>query len=80
MFKVVVGCYEQIVIGYNVTIDSTEKGFFLSQERQFSDHSHFGCVKCVASNDLLVVSGSSDESLSLYNMKTNSDLGPLQVW
>ena len=82
MFKVVVGCYEQIVLGYHVTIlkSDTENHVSLEYEQQFSDHSHLGCIRCVASNNLLVVSGSSDESLSIFNMKTNSDLGPLQVF
>ena len=81
MFKVVVGCYEQIVLGYSVAIKEKDNGksFFLQHEQQFSDHSHLGCIRCVASNNLLVVSGSTDESMSIFNMKMNTDLGPLQV-
>ena len=81
MFKIVVGCYEQIVLGYNVVIERENKKrtICLRYEQQFSDHSHLGCIRCVASNNLLVVSGSTDETLSIFHMKRNTDMGPLQV-
>jgi len=81
MFKVIVGCYEQIVLGYTVLINISDKedNIFLQYEQQFSDHSHLGCIRCIASNNFVVASGSTDESLSLFNMKSNTDLGPLQV-
>ena len=83
MFKIIVGCYEQFLLGYKVNIvkesDNDESNFALQFQREFSDHSNLGCIKCVASNDVLVASGSSDESITLYDMKTSCDLGPLQV-
>ena len=79
MFKIIVGCYEQFIIGYTVNITQNNGKLSLKSERQFCDHTHLGCVKCVASNNTFVVSGSTDEAINIFNMKVNCDYGPLQV-
>lgn len=79
MFKLVVGCYEQFVIGYTVNVSQENDKLLFKSEKQFSDHTHLGCVKSVASNNIFVVSCSTDETINIFDMKANTDYGPMQV-
>jgi protein MAK11 len=47
-------------------------------EASFTDHSHAGCVKCVAiSHKGVLASGSTDETIRLLDIKRNKELGSL---
>ena len=44
----------------------------------FSDHSHIGGVKAMAiSNKGMLATGSTDETIKLFNLVKNKDLGSL---
>jgi len=77
MFRIIVGCYEQLVIGYTVTSKKTNNE--LQMEPYFSDHSQTGCIKCLAAGSRYIASGSSDETICLYDMHLGEELGCLQV-
>lgn len=47
-------------------------------EATFSDHSHTGSIRAVAINeDGFLASGSSDETIRLFNLKKNTEVGCL---
>jgi len=47
-------------------------------EQRFTDNSHTGCVKCVnISSKGVLASGSTDETIRLFNLKRRTELGSL---
>ena len=44
---------------------------------KFTDNSHIGYVKTIAANRTFLATGSTDETIHLYNVKTNRELGAL---
>lgn len=44
----------------------------------FTNHSHCGSIRSVATCKQFLASGSTDESIRLYNLKTRSEYGFLQ--
>ncbi|CAD5112121.1 DgyrCDS1362 [Dimorphilus gyrociliatus] len=72
--EIIVGTYEELLLAYNL-VDS-DKGFTLQQS--FTNHNHTGCIKClnVSKNDILV-SGSTDETIQLINLKSRKETGSL---
>lgn len=73
MLKIVIGCYEQMLLGYNVV--KTEDGYETNLD--FTDHSHTGCIKTVAVGKNFLASGSTDEIIYLFNLKKNKEEGAL---
>nr|CAB3264637.1 p21-activated protein kinase-interacting protein 1-like [Phallusia mammillata] len=76
MLKIVVGCYEQIVLGY--TIKPGSDGESLESSPYFTDHSQKGCIKCASAGGRYVATGSTDETICLYDMQKGTELGTLQ--
>lgn len=77
MLKIVTGCYEQLVMGFTIQLGNGEKGLEYSSD--FTDHSQTGCIKCVAAGSRYVATGSTDETICLYDMLEDLELGTLQV-
>ncbi|CAH1253630.1 PAK1IP1 [Branchiostoma lanceolatum] len=71
--EVVVGCYEQMLLGFRLVVGEEE----CKLEPTFTDNSHTGCVKAVASGGHVLASGSTDETIHLYNMESRTELGTL---
>lgn len=69
--EIIVGTYEELLIGYRVK--NKDDSYFL--EQSFTNHSHCGSVRSVASRDRYLASGSSDETIKLFNMKTRCEIG-----
>lgn len=63
-----------MLLGYNVRYNSDEE---LEVEPSFTDHSHTGCVKTIASTRNVLVSGSTDERICLFDIETNQEMGIL---
>ncbi|XP_078489173.1 p21-activated protein kinase-interacting protein 1-like [Ciona intestinalis] len=79
MFKIVVGCYEQLVIGYTVNIKKGEdEDLTFTYETSFTDHAQTGCIKCLSSGKSYVAAGSTDETICLYDLNEGKELGFLQ--
>lgn len=57
--QLVIGSYEQMLLGYNIR---EIKGEF-ECEPTFTDHTHTGCIKTLASTETVLASGSTDERI-----------------
>ena len=44
---------------------------------KFTDNSHIGYIKAIAASPSFLASGSTDETIHLYNLRTNTELGTL---
>nr|ADO28286.1 p21-activated protein kinase-interacting protein 1-like [Ictalurus furcatus] len=71
--ELIVGSYEQIVFGYRVCPGEEEWRL----EPVFTHHAHVACLSAVAANEQFVATGSKDETIQLYNMKTRTEHGAL---
>lgn len=75
--KIIAGCYERTVLGFDVVENANEEEAKFELRPTFTDNSHTGCVKVLACNDTYLASGSTDETVHLYNLVTNTDVGSL---
>ncbi|XP_046660560.1 p21-activated protein kinase-interacting protein 1-like [Homalodisca vitripennis] len=73
-FEVIVGTYEEFVLGYQFLLEDGIKG---ELTQTFATHSHRASVRAVASCGKLVVSGGADETINIYNMFTRKESGML---
>ncbi|XP_046460278.1 p21-activated protein kinase-interacting protein 1-like [Daphnia pulex] len=73
--EVLVGTYEEFNLGFRLT-KNPEGG--LSFVPSFTNHSHCGSIRSVATCKQFLASGSTDESIRLFNLKTRSEYGFLQ--
>ncbi|CAN8002524.1 unnamed protein product [Ixodes hexagonus] len=74
VFDVILGTYEEFVLGY--TLEKQGKGKY-SLRQTFTNHSHLGSVRCVAASGKFVATGSADETVRLFNMRTRCEMGTL---
>jgi len=73
--EIVVGTYEELLLGFRL---EREIDFKYRLEASFTDHSHMGCIRTVAiSRQGILASGSSDEMIRIYNLRTRSEMGAL---
>lgn len=72
--EVIVGSYEQVVFGYRVCPAAGQEW---GLEPVFTHHAHTACLSTVASNEQFVATGSKDETVQLYNMRTRTEHGAL---
>lgn len=73
--EVIVGTYEELTLGYRLKKESEETQKFTSS---FTDHSHTASVKTVAiSSNGIAATGSSDESIKLFNLRKRVEIGTL---
>ncbi|XP_074642593.1 p21-activated protein kinase-interacting protein 1-like [Tubulanus polymorphus] len=76
MVEVVAGCYEELTLAYKLFSENLNKEWKL--EPSFTDHSHTGCVKALAiSPKGVLATGSSDETIKLFNVRKRVELGSL---
>lgn len=72
--EIVVGSYEQVLFGYSLSSSEDEAKLKLS----FTDKSHCASVRALAvSSNRLLASGSADETIQLFNLKTRQEAGTL---
>jgi len=74
----VVGSYEQMLLGYDL-LNNGKTGEDVQIEAQpaFTDHSHTGYVKTIASSNSILASGSTDERICLFNIVQKEEMGIL---
>ncbi|XP_076826214.1 p21-activated protein kinase-interacting protein 1-like [Brachyhypopomus gauderio] len=70
---VVVGSYEQIVLGYQVCPGEEE----WRVDPVFTHHAHTASLSVVAASEQFIATGSKDETIQLYNTKTRTEHGTL---
>jgi len=73
--EILVGTYEDFILGYKLTTNS-EGG--LKFTPSFTNHSHCGSIRAVAASRRFLASGSSDECIRLFCLKTRGEHGFLQ--
>ncbi|KAH8037405.1 hypothetical protein HPB51_009960 [Rhipicephalus microplus] len=74
VFDVIIGTYEEFLLGY--ALHKGRDGQF-SLQQFFTNHSHLGSVRCVTAGGKFVASGSVDETVRLFNMRSRSEMGSL---
>jgi len=74
MFTVVVGTYEHSVIAYHANWNEENE---LELKMIFAHPSHLGYVTSLASNANYLASGSTDESVKVYDLKNKKEIGTL---
>uniref|UniRef100_A0A4W4EX15 Anaphase-promoting complex subunit 4 WD40 domain-containing protein n=1 Tax=Electrophorus electricus TaxID=8005 RepID=A0A4W4EX15_ELEEL len=67
------GSYEQILFGYRVCPGQQEWRI----EQVFTHHAHTASLSAVAASEQFIATGSRDETIQLYNMKTRTEHGSL---
>nr|XP_034184392.1 p21-activated protein kinase-interacting protein 1-like [Osmia lignaria] len=72
-FEIVVGTYEQYLLGYKVDNIVNE----YKMERTFATHNHTSSVRSVANNKYYLASGGADDSIYLYDMRYRIESGRL---
>ncbi|XP_015109553.1 p21-activated protein kinase-interacting protein 1-like, partial [Diachasma alloeum] len=73
LFEVIIGTYEQFLLGYKV--EKVDKKCKL--ERSFATHSHLASIRTVAARKHYLASGGADDSIYLYDMKQRTEAGKL---
>uniref|UniRef100_A0A0N8DXS6 p21-activated protein kinase-interacting protein n=1 Tax=Daphnia magna TaxID=35525 RepID=A0A0N8DXS6_9CRUS len=73
--EVLVGTYEEFNLGFRLQ-RNVEGGLIFVPS--FTNHSHCGSIRSVATCKQFLASGSTDESIRLFNLKTRSEYGFLQ--
>ncbi|RZC37527.1 p21-activated protein kinase-interacting protein 1-like [Asbolus verrucosus] len=66
-FEVVVGSYEEFLLGYNFTSKSGE----LAQS--FAAHDHAASIRCVALSGHYLASGGADDRIFIYDLKSRKE-------
>ncbi|XP_003739050.1 p21-activated protein kinase-interacting protein 1-like [Galendromus occidentalis] len=73
-FELVFGTYENFVVGYSFRRLQDD---LFTLEQSFASPSHIASVRAVSSGGKFLASGSSDETIQLYNMRTRKEMGSL---
>ncbi|CAL1265434.1 unnamed protein product [Larinioides sclopetarius] len=73
LLEIVIGTYEKYLLGYKLQMNQDQ--FVLKPS--FTTEAHLQPVKCVAASDKFLASGSVDETIQLFNMKTRQEVGAL---
>ncbi|CAG0900352.1 unnamed protein product [Darwinula stevensoni] len=71
--EVIIGSYEEFIFGYKVKEKNGKLQFVLS----FTNHSHCGSIRSIAATKTFLASGSTDESIHLFNLEKRSEFGSL---
>lgn len=71
--EIIVGTYEEIIIGY--TVEKENNKYVLHQS--FTNHTHCGSIRTLAISDRYVASGSTDETVKLFNLRSRTEVGSL---
>ncbi|XP_029179675.2 p21-activated protein kinase-interacting protein 1-like isoform X2 [Acropora millepora] len=73
--EVILGTYEQVLVGFDVLEGDGELEYKLKPK--FAEKEHAGCIKCAANNGKILATGSSDETIRLFNLKDHREIGAL---
>lgn len=72
-FEIVVGTYEQYLLGYKVSNVVNE----YKLDKSFATHSHLASIRSVASNKHYLASAGADDSVYLYDLRNRTECGRL---
>ncbi|XP_014675570.1 PREDICTED: p21-activated protein kinase-interacting protein 1-like [Priapulus caudatus] len=73
--ELIVGTYEELLLGYRVNSGSNG----VTIEPSFTNNAHTGCIKTVAvsPNQVYLVSGGTDETIKIHDLVSRKDYGSL---
>ncbi|XP_011500762.1 PREDICTED: p21-activated protein kinase-interacting protein 1-like [Ceratosolen solmsi marchali] len=71
--EVIVGTYEQFLLGY--TVDDVVNEY--KMEQSFATRSHFASIRSVASNKSYLASAAADDTVCLFDMNSRMESGKL---
>ncbi|XP_014207090.1 p21-activated protein kinase-interacting protein 1-like [Copidosoma floridanum] len=71
--EVVVGTYEQFLLGY--TVDDVVNKY--KMEQSFAMHSHLASIRSVASSKHYLASAAADDTVCLYDLRSRAESGKL---
>lgn len=85
--ELIVGSYNHVLFGFEVIESSTKEEIAsesistseteLQFKPRFTDQGHAGCIKSVACNGRYLASGSTDETIRLFDMRKHVEIGTL---
>ncbi|KAF8794262.1 p21-activated protein kinase-interacting protein 1-like [Argiope bruennichi] len=73
LLEIVIGTYEKYLLGYKLEMNQDQ----FALRPSFATEAHLLPVKCIASSEKYLASGSVDEAIRLFNMKTRKEIGAL---
>ncbi|XP_033304233.1 p21-activated protein kinase-interacting protein 1-like [Bombus bifarius] len=73
LFEIIVGTYEQYLLGYKISNTDNE----YNMVKSFATHSHVSSIRSVASNKNILASGGADDSVYLYDLHNRVEFGRL---
>ncbi|XP_065884321.1 p21-activated protein kinase-interacting protein 1-like [Dysidea avara] len=71
--EIIIGTYDCFIKGYSFDLISTDQNI----RSKFYEKSHTGCLKAVACNGRYLASGSTDETIKLYDLQDHTEVGTL---
>ncbi|XP_067679198.1 p21-activated protein kinase-interacting protein 1-like [Haliotis asinina] len=72
--EVVVGTYEELILGYRLSLEPDNHVF----SQSFTNHSHSGSIKALAmSTKGILASGGTDETVRVFNLRKGTEIGSL---
>ncbi|KAK9300470.1 hypothetical protein QLX08_006820 [Tetragonisca angustula] len=72
-FEIIVGTYEQYLLGYKINNDNNE----YKMEKSFATHSHTSSIRSVTCNKNFLASSGADDSVYLYDLNNRVEFGRL---
>ncbi|KAM8838876.1 p21-activated protein kinase-interacting protein 1-like [Synchiropus picturatus] len=73
VLELIAGSYEQVAFGYRVDTGGEE----WTARPDFTHHAHSASISAVAASERFVVTGSKDETIQLYDMRSKTEHGSL---
>ncbi|GAX81518.1 hypothetical protein CEUSTIGMA_g8946.t1 [Chlamydomonas eustigma] len=73
MTRIFAGCYERFLFGFQLSQEQDDMQ--LNLERKYTFAAHKQAVKCVAGHGSFIASGGTDDTIHLYDIQSNKDLG-----
>lgn len=79
--EVLVGTYEQFLVGHRLVggdhSDANETTAPLRLERSIAEHAHSASIRCMASHEHLVATGSADHIIKVLDLRQRQEIGLL---
>ncbi|XP_066921840.1 p21-activated protein kinase-interacting protein 1-like isoform X1 [Clytia hemisphaerica] len=75
--EVVVGTYNHVIFGFSFKLENKKDKKVWQFGPLFTDQGHAGCIKSVSSNGRYLATGSTDETIRLFDLKKHVEVGTL---
>eukprot|EP01137_Pigoraptor_chileana_P014971 Opistho-2@70282 len=75
LFRIIAGSYDKVLYGFTCKATEKKDGLFVGIVPKFVYPPHSSCIKAVAASGRFLATGGSDETIRLYDLDRNSELG-----